>query len=129
MTLKLKTKKHKYTGKRVIIDREYFGLLIKQPPCKINKKIFKRYVMLTYMETESNVAFTHNSLDTQERNLMSVKLQHSEFYNSNFLLAVGSKLSILFKNKILCKLGNKKTLFYKFTIRYLVVKSACVNAA
>jgi len=45
------------------------------------------------------------------------------------LLEVRSKLSFLFANKILRELDNKKVLFYKFSVRYLVVKLACVNAA
>jgi len=53
----------------------------------------------------------------------------SKFSNSNFLLAVWSKLSIHFTSKILRELGNKKILFYKLSCWYLVVKPACVNAA
>jgi len=53
----------------------------------------------------------------------------SKFFNSNFLLAVWSKLSIVFTHKLLHELGNKKILFYKLSVRYLVVKLACVNAA
>jgi len=45
------------------------------------------------------------------------------------LLAIGSKLSILFTNKILRELGNKKVHFYKLFVWYLVVKPASVNAA
>jgi len=36
---------------------------------------------------------------------------------------------ILFTNKILRELDNKKELFQKLSVRYLVVKPECVNAA
>jgi len=48
---------------------------------------------------------------------------------SNFLLAVWNKLSIHFTNKILRELDNKKVVFYKLFVCYLVVKPACINAA
>jgi len=38
-------------------------------------------------------------------------------------------LSLLFMNYISRNLDNTKILLYKFFIRYLVVKPACVNAA
>jgi len=44
------------------------------------------------------------------------------------MLAILSWLPILFINYISCDLNNTKILLYKFFIRYLVVKPACVNA-
>jgi len=38
-------------------------------------------------------------------------------------------LSIFFTNKILRERDNKKFLFYKLSVQYMVVKLACVNAA
>jgi len=38
-------------------------------------------------------------------------------------------LSVYFTNKILRELHNKKVLFYRLSVRYLVVKPGCVNAA
>jgi len=43
--------------------------------------------------------------------------------------AVLSRLSNLFINSIVFELDKAKILLYKFSVRYLVVKSACVNAA
>jgi len=40
-----------------------------------------------------------------------------------------SRLSILFINYVSRDLVNTKILLYKFLVRYLVVKPACVNAA
>jgi len=48
----------------------------------------------------------------------------SKFKNSNLWLAVWNKLSILFTNEILRELVNKKIIFYKFSVRYQVVKPA-----
>jgi len=45
------------------------------------------------------------------------------------MLAVLSRLSILFINYILRALDNTEILLYKLFVRYLVVKPACVNAA
>jgi len=39
------------------------------------------------------------------------------------------KQAFLFTNKILRELDNMKILIYKFSVQYLVVKFACVNAA
>jgi len=38
-------------------------------------------------------------------------------------------LSVHFTNEILRELDNKKLLFYKLSVRYLVVKPGYVNAA
>jgi len=46
--------------------------------------------------------------------------------NSNFMLAVSSNLSILFTNYTLHELDNTKMLLYKLSVRFLVVKPACV---
>jgi len=43
--------------------------------------------------------------------------------------AILSRLSILFINYISRDLSDTKMLLYKFFVRYLVVKLACVNAA
>jgi len=43
--------------------------------------------------------------------------------------AIFSKLSIFFANYTLCELDNVKILLYNFSVRHLVVKPACVNAA
>jgi len=45
------------------------------------------------------------------------------------MLAIRSKLYLLFTNKTLRELDNKKILLYKFSVRYLIIKLACVNAA
>jgi len=45
------------------------------------------------------------------------------------MLAILSRLSILFINYISRDLDKPKILLYKLFFRYLVVKPACVNAA
>jgi len=44
------------------------------------------------------------------------------------MIAVCIKFSILYK-QILRELDNMKTLLYEFSVQFLVVKTACVNAA
>jgi len=48
--------------------------------------------------------------------------------NPNFLPSVRNKLFIFFTSKILREICNKKILFYKLSVQYLVVKPAYVNA-
>jgi len=45
------------------------------------------------------------------------------------MLAILSRLSIFFINNILRAFDKTKILLYKLSVRYLVVKPACVNAA
>jgi len=86
------------------------------------------WLMLVYCAVKINAAFTLNGIDDQERNLTFVK-RIFKFCNSNFMPAIGGKLSILFINYILRNLDNTKILLYKLFFPYLVVKPACVNAA
>jgi len=58
---------------------------------------------------KTNAAFTLSGFDNQKRNLTFVK-----------------RAFLVLKLKFL---ANKKVLFYKLCVRYLVVKPACVNAA
>jgi len=53
------------------------------------------------------------------------------FKSSNFMLAILRKLSILFINYqyISCDVDNTKILYTSVSVRYLVVKTTCVNAA
>jgi len=62
-----------------------------------------------YFRRESNAAFTLSGFDDQERNLTFVK----------------TAFQVL---KLQFELDNNKVLFYKLSVRYLVVKPACVNA-
>jgi len=67
-----------------------------------------------------------HSVDDQERNLSFVK---TAFQVSNLkFLAYSMKQAFLLTNKILRELDNKKVIFQKLSVRYLVVKPACVNA-
>jgi len=65
--------------------------------------------------TLSYAAFTLSGFDEQERNLTFVKTAFQVLkLLYNFLLAVWSKLSIYFTNKISRKLDNTKVLFTSF---------------
>jgi len=67
--------------------------------------------------------------DNQERNLTFVKTAF-QVLKLKFLACIMEKVyTILFTNKIFRELGNKKVVFYNLSVRYLVVKPSCVNAA
>jgi len=77
-----------------------------------------------------NAVFTLNGLDDQEQNLTFVKtdiqvLKH-KFHACNFKQAFYPLHKLHTASR---GLDNTKTLLYKLSVRYLVVKSACVNAA
>jgi len=80
------------------------------------------------VNSKANAAFKLNGFDDQERNLMFVKTAFLVL-KLKFFPTVRSKLSILFTNKMLSDLDNKKMHLYKLFVRYLIVKPACVNAA
>jgi len=61
-------------------------------------------------------AFTLNGFDDQERNLTFMK-RDSNFYNSNFIPVILSRLSILFINYISRDLDNTKILLYELFVR------------
>jgi len=83
--------------------------------------------LLSEYDRKSYAAITLSGFDYQERNLTFVKTDF-QVLKLKFL-ACSMKVSILFTNKILRELGNKKVLFYKLFVRYLVVKPVCINAA
>jgi len=105
---------------RKLLDLENQRFLV--PRCRRVWMIVIQKVLAAY------AAFTLNGFDDQERNLTVVKTDF-QVLNTNFRLAILSRISILFINNISRPFDNTEILLYKFFVRYLAVKPACVNAA
>jgi len=90
--------------------------------CIENRSIIHNSTLL------NNTAFTLNGFDDQERYFTFVKanfcVSKLKFHACSFKQAF-----IFFINYILRNLENTKILLHKLSVRYLVVKPACVNAA
>jgi len=78
---------------------------------------------------EINAAFTLSSFDDQEGNLTFVKTCVTSFIIKISCLQYVARFLAISQTKVLHALYNKKILFYKVSVRYLVVKPVCVNAA
>jgi len=75
----------------------------------------------------TNAAFTLSGFGDQERNLTFVKTAF-QVLKLKFLACTMKQAFYHFTNKILREFDNKKVLFKRLSVRYLVVKPACVNA-
>jgi len=81
------------------------------------------------LQWRTNAAFTLNGFDDQGRSLTFVKASFQVLKLKFYVCNIKQAFYPLYKLYISRNLDSMKILLFKLVIRYMIVKTACVNAA